>query len=153
MKKSKYNIQVCWYVHSDQGSKGRIFTSPMMHRFILYYQASERTWSYQLKRDATVEQHWKVTCFAGETFCVFAALIFLRFSFWPSILTNLPSDHKAVYAACLREATTSCKSTWDTVPYFGINGLSMILCLWFPLHPLSKLLAIQDHTQNLEEQL
>ena len=50
-------------------------------------------------------------------------------------------------------ATTSCKSTWDTVPYFGINGLSMILCLWSPLHPLSKLLAIQDHTQNLEEQL
>ena len=50
-------------------------------------------------------------------------------------------------------ATTSCKSTWDTVPYFGINGLSMILCLWSPFHPLSKLLAIQDHTQNLEEQL
>ena len=50
-------------------------------------------------------------------------------------------------------ATTSCKSTWDTVPYFGVNGLSMILCLWSPLHPLSKLLAIQDHTQNLEEQL
>ena len=43
--------------------------------------------------------------------------------------------------------------TWDTVPYFGINGLSMILCLWSPLHPLSKLLAIQDHAQNLEEQL
>ena len=50
-------------------------------------------------------------------------------------------------------ASTSCKSTWDTVPYFGINGLSMILCLWSPLHPLSKLLALQDHTQNLEEQL
>ena len=50
-------------------------------------------------------------------------------------------------------ATTSCKSTWDTVPYCGINGLSMILCLWSPLHPLSKLLAIQDHTQNVEEQL
>ena len=29
----------------------------------------------------------------------------------------------------------------------------MILCLSSPLHPLSKLLAIQDHTQNLEEQL
>ena len=29
----------------------------------------------------------------------------------------------------------------------------MILCLWSPLHPLSKLLAIQDHTQNVEEQL
>ena len=41
----------------------------------------------------------------------------------------------------------------ETLPYFGINGLSMILCLWSPLHPLSKLLAIQDHTQNLEEQL
>ena len=50
-------------------------------------------------------------------------------------------------------STTSCKSTWDAVPYFGISGLSMILCLWSPLHPLSKLLAIQDHTQNLEEQL
>ena len=39
-------------------------------------------------------------------------------------------------------------STWDTVPYFGINGLSMIFCLWW-LHPLSKLLAIQDPAQNL----
>ena len=29
----------------------------------------------------------------------------------------------------------------------------MILCLWSRLHPLSKLLAIEDHTQNLEEQL
>ena len=47
----------------------------------------------------------------------------------------------------------SCKSTWYTVPYFGINGLSMILCLWSPLHPLSKLLAIQDHAQILEQQL
>ena len=40
------------------------------------------------------------------------------------------------------------KLTWDTVPYFGINSLSMILCFWSPLHPLSKLLAIEDHTQN-----
>ena len=45
---------------------------------------------------------------------------------------------------------TSCKSTWDPVPYFGLNGLSMILCLWTPLHPLSNL---QDHAQNLKEQL
>ena len=29
----------------------------------------------------------------------------------------------------------------------------MILCLWSPLHPLSKLLEIEDHTQNLKEQL
>ena len=34
--------------------------------------------------------------------------------------------------------TTSCKSTWDTVPYFGLNGLSMILCLWPPLHPFTR---------------
>ena len=38
-------------------------------------------------------------------------------------------------AKMLKRATTSCKSTWDTVPYFGLNGLSMILCLWTPLHP------------------
>ena len=37
--------------------------------------------------------------------------------------------------------------------YFGINGPSIILCFWSPLHHLSKLLAIQDHGQNLEEQL
>ena len=49
--------------------------------------------------------------------------------------------------------TTSCKSSWDTAPYFGFNGVFMILCLWSPLHPLSKLLAIHDHAQNLEEQL
>ena len=154
MKKSKYNIQVCWYVHSDQSSKGGNFTSPMMHRFILYYQASERTWSYQFKRDRKRQlNNIGKRRVSPVKPCAFAVLIFLRFSFWPSILINLPSDHKAVYAASLPEATTSCKSTWDTVPYFGINGLSMILCLWSPLHPLSNLLAIQDHTQNLEEQL
>ena len=32
-------------------------------------------------------------------------------------------------------ATTSCQRTWDTVPYFSINGLSMILCLWSPSTP------------------
>ena len=46
--------------------------------------------------------------------------------------------------------TTSYKSTSDTVPYFGLNGLSMILFLWSLLHPLSKLPAIQDPAQNLE---
>ena len=44
--------------------------------------------------------------------------------------------------------TTSWKSTWDTVPYFGINGLSLILCLWSPLHPLSKLLAMLKTWKN-----
>ena len=60
------------------------FIYPMMHRLILYHHASERTWSYQFNRDATVEQHWKATCFADETFCTFAMLIFLRFSFYSS---------------------------------------------------------------------
>ena len=63
------------------------------------------------------------------------------------------SKSKALYVSFTHRATTSCESTWDTVPYFGIYGLSMILCLWSPLRPLSKFLAIQDHTQNLEEQL
>ena len=78
-------------------------------------------------------------------FCVnlFLLLFIIIIIIWKSG-TSLLANHKA---------TTSCKSTWDTVPYFGINGLSMILCLWSPLHPLSKLLAIQDHAQNLEEQL
>ena len=58
--------------------------------------------------------------------------------------TSVLANHKA---------TTSCKSTWDTVQYFGINGLSMILCLWSPSTPYHWLLAIQDHAQNLEEQL
>ena len=29
-------------------------------------------------------------------------------------------------------ATTSCKNTWDTVPYFGLNVLATSLCLWSP---------------------
>ena len=41
----------------------------------------------------------------------------------------------------------------ETLPYFGLNGLPMILFLWSPLLPLSKMLAIQDHAQNMEEQL
>ena len=45
-------------------------------------------------------------------------------------------------------ATTSCKSTQDTVPYFGVNGLSMIFCLSSLLHPLTKWLAIEDNTKS-----
>ena len=67
---------------------------------------------------------------------------------------NSKQNHKTQnWFVGYKYTTTSCKSTWDTVPYFGINGLSMILCLWSPFYPLSKSLAIQDHTQNLEEQL
>ena len=57
-------------------SKGGNFIYPMMPRFILYYQASERTWSYQFNRDETVEQRWKATSFADKTFCTFAVSIY-----------------------------------------------------------------------------
>ena len=62
-------------------------------------------------------------------------------------------EHNVTKGRKSKQPTTSCKSTWDIVLYLGINGLSMILCLWSLLRPLSKLLAIQDHAQNLEEQL
>ena len=56
-----------------------------------------------------------------------------------------PDQHPRSYA------TTSCKNTWDTLPYFGL-----IACPWScacnPPPPLSKLPAIQDHAQNLVEQ-
>ena len=74
-------------VHIQKNSwidKGGNFMYPMMHRFILYYQASERTWCYQFNRDVTVEQQWKATCFADKTFCTFAVSIYLRFSFYYS---------------------------------------------------------------------
>ena len=51
------------------------------------------------------------------------------------------------------QATTSCKSTGDTVPYFGLNGQSVILCLWFLLLPLWKLVAMQDNAHSFKEQL
>ena len=68
---------------------------------------------------------------------------FREFKTWKSLVkVNLEWDNQLQ------------KLTWDTVPYFGINSLSTILCFWSPLHPLSKLLAIEDHTQTvLEEQL
>ena len=58
-------------------SKGWNFIYPLMHRFIQYYQAFERTWSYQFNRDVTVEQQWKATCSADETSCTFAFTIFV----------------------------------------------------------------------------
>ena len=64
---------------------------------------------------------------------------------WPSLSRKNIEIRKFCY--------NQLQKYWDTVPYFGLNGLSMILCSWPPLHPFSKLLAIQDHAQNLEEQL
>ena len=61
--------------------KGGNFIYPMMHRFILYYQDSERLWSHQFNRDVRVEKQWKASCFADKTFCTFAVSIYLRFFF------------------------------------------------------------------------
>ena len=91
-----------------------------------------------MTRDGVVPR-WGLVCRGGRVTSFW-------FGFWK---TNCRLASVAV-AGLL---ATSCKSTRDTVPYFGINGLSMILCLWSPLQPLSKLLPMQDHTQNLEEQL
>ena len=52
----------------------------MRHRFILYYQASERTRSYQFNRAVTAEQQWKATCFADKTFCTFVSMPLLHFN-------------------------------------------------------------------------
>ena len=73
-----------WRFLLNRWCKGGNFIYPMMHRFILYYQASERTWCYQSNKDVTVEQQWKATCSANKTFCTFAVSIYLRFSFYYS---------------------------------------------------------------------
>ena len=69
--------------------------------------------------------------------------------------THSPQYGSKFYFPLLQDhkASTSCKNTWNTVPYLGLNGLSIILCLWSLLIPLSKLLAIQAHVQNMKEQL
>ena len=56
-----------------------------------------------------------------------------------------------------RKVTESCYNQFQKYlrhcTVFCLKWPAMILCLWSLLHPFSKLLAIQDHTQNLEEQL
>ena len=54
----------------------------------------------------------------------------------------------------LQLVATSCKKYLRHCTVFWLKWpVHDILCLWPPLHPFSKLLAIQDHAQNLEEQL
>ena len=67
-------------------------------------------------------------------------------SWWE--MANALQHHNYSHSQLWSGTTTSCKSTWDTVPYFGLNGLPMILCLWFPVHP-----AVQRPYSNLEKQL
>ena len=85
------NFIYCYFWRRRSSNRSRRFPSPergefhpMMHHFMLYYQASERTWSYQFNRDATVEQHWKAMCFADASLCTFAVSTFLRFPFYYS---------------------------------------------------------------------
>ena len=47
--------------------KGGDFIYPMMHRFILYYQASERTWSYQFSWVQQGRDSW--TTVKSDLFC------------------------------------------------------------------------------------
>ena len=72
------------------------------------------------------------------------AKIFVSFAH----LWKLTKIKRTFLPAKNNEATTSCKTAWDTAPYFVLTCPAMILCLWSPI-----LLAIQDHAQNLEEQL
>ena len=69
--------------------------------------------------------------------------------------THSPQHGSKFYFPLLQypKASTRCKKTWSAVPCLGLNGLSMVLCLWSLLIPLSKLLAIQAHAQNMKEQL
>ena len=57
------------------------------------------------------------------------------------------------HRACFNlQPVAKVRDTLYTVPYFGLTGLLMILCGWSPVFLLSKLLALQDNAQNLEEQ-
>ena len=57
------------------------------------------------------------------------------------------------HTCCTKQIYNQLQKYLRQCTLFWLNGLSMILCLWSPLLPLSKLLAIKDHGQNLEEQL
>ena len=72
-----------------------------------------------------------------------------------ALFWQLSIDHSidVQYQVAGSHVTTSHKNTWDTVPYFGLTDLLMILDLWSTLLSLSKLPAVQDHAQNLEDQL
>ena len=72
-----------------------------------------------------------------------------------ALFWQLSIDHSSdvQYQVEGSHVTTSYKNTWDTVPYFGLTDLLMILDSWSTLLSLSKLLAVQDHAQNLEDQL
>ena len=77
-----------------------------------------------------------------------------RFSLsWAFCTCNLFSGLFCLVVYYNQTTNQNNQSSWDTVTYFGLNGLSMILCLWSTLHSLSLLRAIQDHAQNVEEQL
>ena len=53
----------------------------------------------------------------------------------------------------MKEATTSCTNTWDTVRHLAFNDVSMIFRISLQLPLSSKLLTVQHHARNFEEQL
>ena len=113
---------------------------------------------FQARRSKALFQTLFIFCVwrSGRTLCAETIgtplVLVIVFCVRPRLHGEKLSRERALLAEST-QATTSSKSAWDSVPYFGINGLSMVLCLWSPLHPSSKLLAIQDHAQNVEEQL
>ena len=52
---------------TTEAYKGENFIYPMMHRFILYYQVSERTWSYQFSWVQQGRDSW--TTVESDLFC------------------------------------------------------------------------------------
>ena len=111
-----------------------------------------KTWRTVYMRNKNVGLSRRVTLLAWSSFC----------EGWVTLLGG--PTFLLINTFGLASRVNSVKERWSEharvllaqgkgVPYFGINGLSMILCLWSPLHPLTKLLMIQDHAQNLEEQL
>ena len=66
---------------------------------------------------------------------------FISYTFVIKILVIIP--------AFIIRSSYNHKYLRDPVSHFVLNGWSVILCLWSPPLPLSKLLVIQGHAQNL----
>ena len=67
----------------------------------------------------------------------------------PTVEEQRIFDRVRVSPDCVK-ATSSCKITYETLSLiFGLTDLLRILCSGSPFLSLSKLLAIQDHAQNL----
>ena len=77
--------------------------------------------------------------------CTYSTLVSVPVSSG-SVITQEVSRREERYYNQLQKYLRHCTVFWHKWP---VHDLVLVI----PLHPLSKLLAIQDHTQNLEEQL